>query len=169
VAGTNSPAIICVQVYRFNSTSPFLLNATSLLQIEGCEGCGTTPGEGEQLLDAGANFTIAASADQLLLGGPANANEGTILAFAITAKPGASGTYQLALQQFQLGTSRASACGPNGDLVAGNGKPNYVPPNEGCSPIIISGGPQFSIPGLGYTVPGGVILYRIISLTNSTQ
>ena len=37
VAGTSSPAIICVQVYWFNSTSPIVLNATSLLQIEGCE------------------------------------------------------------------------------------------------------------------------------------
>jgi hypothetical protein len=168
VAGARSPAIICVQVYWFNSTAPLVLNATSLLQIEGCEGCGT-PGEGEQLSDAGANFTVAASVDQLLLGGPTNANEGTILALSITAKPGASGIYQLALQRAQLESEGGYESCPNGDLVAGNGQPNYVPPNEICLPIIITGGTQFSIPGLGYTAPGGVLLYRIISLTNSTQ
>ncbi len=169
VAGTSSPAIICVQVYWFNSTSPIVLNATSLLQIEGCEGCGTTPGEGEQLPDAGANFTVAASVDQLTLGGPANAGEGTVLAYSITAKAGASGTYQLAVQGAQLGEDELWESGPNGNLVAGNGQPNYVPPGGTILPITISGGTSFTIPGVGYTVSAGILCYRIISLTNSTQ
>jgi len=169
VAGTTSQAIICVQVYWFNSTTPLVLNVTSLLQIEGCEGCGTTPGEGEQLPDAGANFTIAASVDQLTLGGPVSAGEGTVLAYSITAKPGASGTYWLAVQGAQLAKDELYEGGPNGNLVAGNGQPSYVPPGGEIMPIIISGGTSFTVPGVGYTVPAGILCYRIISLTNSTQ
>jgi len=163
VAGASSPAMICVQVYEFNSTSPIVLDTASLLEIEGF-----SPSSGQPILDPAANFTVAASVDQLTLGGPANAGEGTVLAFAITARPGASGTYQLALQRAQLGPDGPWEDCANGDLVAGNGQPNYVPPNEACLPIYITGGEQFSIPGLGYTVPGGILLYRIISLTNST-
>jgi hypothetical protein len=162
VAGASSPAIICVQVYEFNSASPFVMNATSLLKI-----VGYTP-SGGQLTDAAANFTITASVDQLTLGGPANAGEGTVLAFAITAKAGASGTYQLAVQGFHL-ESQPEECGPNGDLVAGTGQPSYLPSggSQGC--IVLSGGQSFSIPGVGYPVPAGNLCYRIISLTNSTQ
>jgi len=162
VAGTSSPAIICVQVYWFNSTSPFVVNATSLLKIVGYAPSGGQP------IDAAANFTVTASVDQLTLGGPANAGEGTVLAFAITAKAGASGTYQLAVQGAQLGPSSLWECGPNGDLVAGNGQPNYVPPG-GALCITISGGESFSVPGVGYQVGAGILCYRIISVTNSTQ
>ena len=64
VAGTSSPAIICVQVYEFNSTAPIVLNATSFLDIEGY--LPTQEAGGPSIL--GANFTVAASVDQLLLG-----------------------------------------------------------------------------------------------------
>ena len=103
------------------------------------------------------------------MGGPANAGEGTVLAYSITAKAGASGTYQLAVQGAQLGEDELWECGPNGNLVAGNGQPNYVPPSGTILPITISGGTNFTIPGVGYTVPAGILCYRIISLTNSTQ
>jgi len=141
-----------------------VLDTASVLEVEGY-----SPSSGQPILDPAANFTVAASTDQLTLGGPANEGEGTVLAYSITAKAGASGTYQVALQRYQLGPQGPWEDCANGDLVAGNGQPNYVPPNEGCLPILISGGTQFSIPGLGYTVPGGILLYRIISLTNSTQ
>jgi hypothetical protein len=172
VVGASSPAIICLQVYDFNSTNPIVLNATSLLDIEGY--LPEQMAGGPSIL--GANFTVAASADQLLLGGPTNANEGTILAFAITAKPGASGTYWLGVAQlprgFQLGSGGPYYCGPNGQLVAVSGQPDYVPSDETqiCVTIIAgTNSTQFSIPGVGYTVPGGVLLYRIIGLMNSTQ
>ncbi len=163
VAGTSSPAIICVQVYWFNSTSPMALNATSLLEIEG-----NPP-------DPAANFTVAASTDQLTLGGPSNAGEGTVLAYSITAKAGASGTYWLRVggstwsQGVQLGSSELQECGYNYDLVAGNGQPNYVVGDVSLCIDISGGEPTFSIPGVGYTVPAGILCYRIISLTNSTQ
>jgi len=162
-AGTSSPAIICVQVYWFNSPSPMVLNATSLLEIEG-----NPP-------DPAANFTVAASTDQLTLGGTANAGEGTVLAYSITAKAGASGTYWLRVggstwnQGVQLGSLELQECGYNDDLVAGNGQPNYVAGDVSLCIDISGGEPTFSIPGVGYQVPAGFLCYRIISLTNSTQ
>jgi len=168
VAGANSPAIICVQVYWFNSTSPIVLNAMSLLEIEGY-----SPSTGQAILDPAANFTVAASVDQLTLGGPANAGEGTVLAYSITAKAGASGTYWLALQGGQLQNGYNDGlyeCGPNGNLVAGNGQPNYVPPGVARECIyLVAGTPSFNIPGVGYSVPPNIICYRIISVTNSTH
>ena len=163
VAGAASPAIMCVQVYRFNSTSPFVVNATSLLEIWGVR-------SGAQLVDAAANFTITASVDKLTLGGPTNANEGAVVAFAITANAGASGTYQLGVQGFHL-ESQPTMCGPNGDLVAGSGQPSYSPSGGEQLCIIwnTSAGVSFSIPGISYAVPANVLCYRIISLTNSTQ
>jgi hypothetical protein len=164
VAGTASPAIICIQVYEFNSTSTFVVNATSLLKI-----VGYAPSSG-QAIDAAANFTVAASLDQLTLGGPANAGEDTVLAFAITARAGASGTYQLGVQGFDL-ESQATMCGPNGDLVAGSGQPSYLPSGgvQECIVFNTSAGGSFSVPGVGYPVPADALCYRIISLTNSTQ
>jgi len=163
VAGTSSPAIICVQVYWFNSTTPMVLNATSLLEIEG-----NPP-------DPAANFTVAASTDQLTLGGPANAGEGTVLAYSITAAAGASGTYWLRLggstwsQGAQLESGELQVCGYNYGLVAGNGQPNYTAGMTSLCIEISGGQQQFSIPGVSYTVPAGYLCYRIISLTNSTQ
>jgi len=168
VAGTSSPATICVQVYWFNSTSPMVLNTTSLLQIEGF-----SPSSGNPIPDPAANFTVAASTDQLTMGGPTNAGEGTVLAFSITANAGASGTYWLALKALELAPSGLTECGPDaelfGNLVAGNGQPDYVPPSYLPVCIIPGGSPTFSIPGVGYTVPPGALCFRIISVTNSTQ
>jgi hypothetical protein len=163
VAGTSSPAIICVQVYWFNSTTPIVLNATSLLEIEG------------NPANPAANFTVAASTDQLTVGGLANAGEGTVLAYSITAKAGASGTYWLRVggstwsQGVQLGSLELQECGYNYGLVAGNGQPNYTAGMTSLCIAIISGGQQFGIPGVSYTVPAGYLCYRIISLSNSTQ
>jgi hypothetical protein len=174
LAETDSPAVICIQLYWFNSTSVIVLpDPTRLLQIGGGSVNGTS------------NFTVNAylpgctSACELGFGGPASGDEGAIMAFGITAKPGASGTYQLNLhgplavpgqsvQVYSLAPQGLEGCLGNVDLMAGNGQPNYVSPNETCAPVQTNGGGQFSIPGLGYKVPGGVLLYRIISMTNST-
>jgi hypothetical protein len=182
VAGTSSPAIICLQVYWFDANTTITLGATSLLLPTESSARDVSPL---------ANFTVAASQDQILLGGPTNANEGTVVAYSITAKPGASGTYALTVQDsvesvqgpaFLIGVDYIGAhgletqpelhqtCGgPHVDLVAGNGRPNYVP-TPGLSECPVSvGGASFSIPGVSYQVPPNVLCYRIISLTNSTQ
>jgi len=104
-----------------------------------------------------------------------NAGEGTVLEFSVTAKAGASGTYWLALPggQLQNGSGNDAGlleCGPNGNLVAGNGQPNYVPPGAVRECVDwVAGTPSYSVPGVGYGVPPNIICYRIISLTNSTQ
>jgi hypothetical protein len=144
-----------------------VLNTTSPLEIGGF-----SPSSGDTVPDPAANFTVAASTDQLTLGGPTNAGEGTVLAYSITAKAGASGTYWFAVKASQLGLAGLRECGPYaeliGELVAGSGQPDYVPPSY--LPVCISGGvPAFSVPGVDYTVPAGFLCFRIISLTNSTQ
>jgi hypothetical protein len=145
-----------------------VLNATSVLEI-----LGVSPSSGNPILDPAANFTVAASTDQLTLGGPTNAGEGTVLAYSITAKGGASGTYWLAMKASQLEGTGLRECGPDaesfGSLLAGNGQPDYVPPSYYPVCIISGGVPAFSIPGVDYTVPAGFLCYRIISVTNSTQ
>jgi len=169
------PAIICVQLYWFDSNSSIILNdPTSLLQIGGS-------------VNGASNFTVNAylpgcvSACQLGFIGPTGQGEGQLVAFGITANVGASGTYQLNFQSpsdvgtgptpvqvYHLGPQGLEGCLGNVDLMAGNGQPNYVPPNEACPPVQIPGGGQFGIPGLGYKVPGDALLYRIVSMTNSS-
>jgi hypothetical protein len=177
VVGATSPAIICVQFYWFSSTPPITLDAMSLAGIGGYTQAGPFGGNDGSPIN-GANFTVAASQDQLLLGGPTNANEGTVVAYSITAKPGASGTYQVTVQGWQLGAQGVENCGPDGEpvavnLVAGNGQPDYVYSAPGmCGAINVTGTNStqaFSVPGVSYQIPSNVVLYRIISLTNSTQ
>lgn len=176
MAEINFPAIICVQLYWFDPNSSIILNnPTSLLQIGGS-------------INGASNFTVntylpgCLSACQLGFIGPTEGGEGQVVAFGITANVGASGTYQLNLQSpldvgtgpspvqvYYLGPQGLEGCLGNVDLMAGNGQPNYAPPNETCPPVQIPGGGQFSIPGLGYKVPGDALLYRIVSMTNSTQ
>jgi hypothetical protein len=85
-AGTRSPAIICLQLYYF-AASPETFNVTGALSIKAQQSA-----QGGRQFNGEANFTVVASQAQVVLGGPANENEGTVVAYAVTAKPGASGT-----------------------------------------------------------------------------
>ena len=91
-AKTSSPAVICVQLYEFNSTSLITVNTTNLISIQGSQ---AIQGGVREPVNGAGNFTVAASQRQVVLGGPTNAGEGTLVAFTITAKPGASGTYSI--------------------------------------------------------------------------
>jgi hypothetical protein len=120
----------------------------------------------------GEQTSVTASVDQLLLGGPTGANEGTILAFAITAKPGASGTYQLAVAQAGLfladqGGQRGGV--PNGILVAGTGQPDYVQSNVIFLPVYVNYTSGFQIQGMAYGMCSDILYYRFMVVTNSTQ
>lgn len=168
VVGSTSPAVICVQFYWFAATQ-MTPTAASLIQIEG-----VSPSSGQPVVGPAANFTIAASTDDLSLGGPTNSSEGTVVAYSINARPGASGTYQLRVDASVLGTQGVSNCGPHGlvafDLVEGNGQPNYLPPAVPVSCIVMIGTSQtYTIPGLPYNIPPNTLCYRIISMMNSTQ
>jgi len=177
VTTTSSPAIMCVQFYDFNSTSPILLNLTTLLHIQGA-----LPAVGP-FSDAtgGVNFTIAASQGQLLIGGPSNVNEGVVVGYMITAKPGVSGTYGVGFPGWRIGgagggtPATGDAC-TMGQLVAGGGEPDYR--LEGscieCSMVSSSSSTEansatpFAIPGAG-CVSSSTLFFQFIAETNSTQ
>jgi len=160
----NSPAVICVQLYEFNSTSLIAVNTTRLISIQGSQ---PIQGGGRESVSGVGNFSVVASQRQVVLGGPANAGEGTVVAFAISAKPGASGTYSISLGGFELG-SEPESCGSNGELVAGNGQPDYALIG-GCITYSTTSTQSFTIPGVGYNILSNSVYFRIISVTNSTQ
>lgn len=164
VTNSNSPAVICVQLYEFNSTSPITLNTTRLISIQGSQ---PIQGGRESVNGAG-NFSVVASQRQVVLGGPTNEGEGTVVAYAITAKPGASGTYSISLGGFELG-SEPESCGSNGELIAGNGQPNYALIGGCITYSTTSAQGSFTIPGVGYNILSNNIYFRIISVTNSTR
>lgn len=165
VAGTTSPAVICVQLYEFNSTAPVILNTTRLVIIQGSQ---PIQGGGRESVSGIANFTVVASQSQILLGGPTNAGEGTVVAFEITAKPGASGTYTIGLAGFGLGSEPDSCGGSNGYLIAGNGQPDYALVG-GCITYSTTSSSSSTIPGVSYNILSNDVYFRIISLTNSTK
>jgi len=166
VAKNNSPAVICVQLYDFNSTSLVTVNTTNLITIQGSQPIPGNP-NGRESVNGAGNFTIVASQSQVVLGGPTNAGEGTLVALSITAKPDASGTYSIAIGGFELG-DEPDSCASNGELVAGNGQPNYALIG-GCITYSTTTAQQsFTIPGVGYNVLSNRLYFRIVSLTNST-
>ncbi|MGH9918246.1 MAG: hypothetical protein ACRD6W_05160 [Nitrososphaerales archaeon] len=159
VAGGSSPAVICLQLYDFNSTSPIVLNTTSLLSILG-------PGPS----GSGAeNFTITTSQDQLTMGGPSNLNEGTIVAYAITAQPGASGTYGLHINAWQINQG-GEECGLEGILIAGTGQPDYTKGITSlCIYLEVPTPTPYSIPGVNYNIGSNEVYFKMVDALNSTQ
>ena len=174
VTGTIAPAIICFQLFYFNSTGSLTINLTNGLSIRAGR---STPFNGA------SNFTVAASQDQLVIGGPTDNNEGAIVAYTVTAKQGASGTYQLdflppgGLNRFLLGNQEPLGCPYYGLLVAGDGKPNYVLPSS-CltisttyfsSSTATAGATSYhTLAGVPYALIDGDIYFRALGMTNST-
>jgi hypothetical protein len=167
VAGTSSPVIICVQLYDFNSTSTILLNLPGLLNIQGPVLANGSFSESSGV----GNFTVVASQDQLIMGGPSNANEGIVVAYAVTAKPGASGTYAVGLTGWSVGDEEVAVLGTGctaGHLVAGSGDPNYLSNWVGeCMDTTMSS-PGSSNPGVS-SVNSNMLFFRVIAVTNSTR
>jgi len=167
VAGTSSPVVICVQLYDFNSTSTILLNLPGLLNIQGpvlANGSfSESSGEG--------NFTVVASQDQLTLGGHSNTNEGIVVGYAVTAKPGASGTYAVGLTGWLVGDEGVAVLGTGctaGLLVAGSGSPNYFSNWVGGCIDTTMTAPGSSNPGVS-PVNSNMLFFRVIAVNNSTQ
>lgn len=177
--GSTSPAIICIQFYLFDSNTNITLGTTGILLPPTCESAACESLVSNATLAFEANLTVTASQDQLVLGGSANANEGTVVAYSITGKPGATGTFPLTLHGSALDSADyilsqgLATCPLDFDLVAGNGQPNYVPPphpTTGCAVVDNYGilPESFGIPGVSYRLPPDILCYRVISLTNST-
>ena len=159
-----SSITVCFQVYDFNSTSTFQLNATALLGFEGFSG-GPSTGGGPFHVGLG-NFTISSVPSLITMGGPDNLNEGTVVSYSITPKPEANGSYFVGLFNrpatilFSDGPAQADSCGEY-ELVVGNGYPDYAWICSGgctCGP---AGSEYFMIPGLSYPLAGGAVYYRV--------
>ena len=121
-----------------------------------------------------SNFTVATSQDEIVLGGPANENEGAVVTYAVTAIAGASGTYQLGfLQSSSLGTwmlaLNPEQCAYYGELVAGNGQPNYAQQLGGCITYNTTYFTTTTVSGITYPLLTNNIYFRILGVTNSTQ
>jgi hypothetical protein len=172
VVGTSPPAILCLQLYDINSTSPIVVDTASLVSVQGSE----------QGFVGGGNFTVIASQDQLTLGGPSNLNEGTIVAYAITARPGANGTYSLQIGGWHLIGIDEELCPFYGQVIAGTGQPNYFRGLDGggspCTVINtlpngsvkLSPAEESEIPGVanGY-VMNSTLYFKAIDVVDSTQ
>ena len=160
-AGANTPAVICVQFYYFNSTTPTTQPISIVIQAA----------QTNRSFSGDSNFTIAASENQLVFGGPQNENEGAVVAFTVTAKPGASGTYELSFSgKYMLTPTEPAECAYYGTLVAGDGHPLYVFP-EGCITYNISGTNTNSLPtiqGIPYPVLSNTLFFRVVGVINST-
>jgi len=181
-AGTGSPTIICVQLYYHNQNATRILNLTDALSIQALQyvrnGSVLTP----RSFRGDSNFTITASQPLIVLGGPADENEGTLIGFNITAKPGASGTYQLGflstagLDGYMLASQGPESCGDYGQLSAGDGSPNYAQLVVHCitietltstSYVSTTGSAVVTVSGSG-PPPNGYLYFRVVGVTNST-
>jgi hypothetical protein len=166
VAGASSPAVVCLQLYDFNLTSPIMLNTTGVLSIQGFEhASGAKVG--------GGNFTIMASQDELAIGGPSDLNEGTIVAYSITANAGASGTYFLDANGWNVSLNDGNGPGvpcPIDDVVAGTGTPSYVGGLSGCGYQGYQPTTPFSIPGFNYDhLISNDLYFKVVDALNSTE
>jgi hypothetical protein len=165
---SSSPAIICVEVYYY-SFSAITLNLTDALQVQAVQSNRTFSGD--------SNFIITPSQSQLVIGASSNVNEGTLVAFAVTARAGASGTYELgllpsqsgALNTYMFGVQEPEDCGYYGLLVAGDGQPNYAQATGGCFTYNTSSAGLITVPGIPYGLESGDLDFRIVGVTNSTR
>jgi hypothetical protein len=174
----NSPATVCVQLYYYNYSSTLTLNLSRLLSIDTGTG-----GEGR---DSGsANITVSPNQSTLVIGGANSENEGTVIAFSLTAVSGASGTYGLGIGfdqssggvTYMIIPQQPNECGVYGEIVAGTGQPYYVP-EGGCisysvsyqsGSTITNSSKYHSIQGIQYPLLSGDLYFRVIGVTNSTR
>ena len=181
-AGVSSPAIICVQFFYYAS-STLTLNLSSLISVNGFHppvqnGSITYQ---NMLFNGGANFTINTNQSELVLGGPDGLNEGAMVAFQITAKAGASGTYGIDFKaDYMLDPTEPVGCGEYGELLAGTGQPNYFANYEGgCITYGVSTtnssqtetaiSSLHTISNYSYPLLSGDLYFRVAGVANSTQ
>jgi hypothetical protein len=122
VLGTTNgsqPAVICFRLYYYDSNATRTLNVSQALAIKG-----SYP-DGRQF-SAASNFTVEASQNQLVIGGRSDENEGATIAYGVTARPGVTGSYEMGFSgDWQLTPQEPMGCPYFGELVVGDGQPNY--------------------------------------------
>jgi hypothetical protein len=158
--------LICVQLYYYNQNSTRTLNLTDALSIQAIQYIKNGGIGMPRSFDGGSNFTVTASKPLLVLGGPTFENEGEIIGFNITAKPGASGTYQLSLFSssglgaFLLAGQEPESCGDYGQLLAGSGSPNYAQMAIHCVTIATT-----SV-STGHPHPDGYLYFKVLGVSS---
>jgi hypothetical protein len=154
-ASSSSAAVLCVRAYFFSSNQTYTADASKLLGINAYSANNT-------YFDGSSNFTVIPSPDQVTIGGPNNQNEGAVMAYAMIAKPGASGTYQIGLSStWVLGPDGPEQCGYYGELVAGTGQPNYIIRGfSGCIAYTVSFSGSTVTNSTKYTVLNNYVLYN---------
>jgi hypothetical protein len=194
-AGTTLPAVLCFQLYYY-SAAPLTLNLTSALSIEALQYIYNDSVGTPRSFSGALNFTVSVSQSQLVIGGPTNENEGTVVAYNLTAKASASGNYQLGFFSYpgfggdvwKLGPQEPLRCGYYGELLAGSGQPDYDQGTGGCITYATTSSTTTclcptapaacpcasestssspSIPGVPYPLMTGNIYFRIVGETNS--
>ncbi len=152
---SSSAAVLCVRAYFFSSNQTYAVNASQVLGINGYSASNV-------YFDGSSNFMVISSSDQILVGGPDNENEGAVMAFAMIAKPGASGTYQIGLgSTWVLGPGGPEQCGYYGELVAGPGQPNYINKGfSGCIAYTVSFSGTAATNSTKYPVLNNYVLYN---------
>jgi len=179
--GGSAPSVICLKFFYFNAfkgynaSSPLVLNITGALSIAAVESVYSEGLAYPEVFDGSQNFTFTVSQAQLAIGGPTNENEGAVVAFSLTANAGASGSYELGLfpsavfSLWLLNPQEPEQCGYYGELVAGNGFPNYAQSTGGCLTYPPSGVPSsYTIGGVPYELMIGDLYFAVIGVTNST-
>jgi len=174
---TNQTALLCVRVYYFNSNGTHTLNVSQALDMEAVE----YPQNAQPIVFSGAsNFTVTPSQDQLVIGGPDNENEGAEIAWALTAKPGASGSYELNFNSvsYVVGSGGPEECGSYGVVTAGNGEPSYLITGfQGCitysTQNVTTNSTKYTVASFdgfaSQVLINGDIYFLITGFTNSTQ
>jgi hypothetical protein len=134
---------------------------------------------------ADSNFTVSSSQGEVMMGGPANLGEGTVVGYSILANPGVTGTFWLGFG-FELTkgpilmlSQTAEGCVWYGQVVAGNVSA-FSSPNSGCdnlsnwsgyctSTVNSSSSQCSTIPGVPYPLIHGRPFFRVVSVTSSTR
>jgi hypothetical protein len=178
-AGTASPALLCVQLYYYSDLVPLTINLTGALSIRALQYVFDSGVANSRTFDGAKNFTITASQSEVTVGGPANESEGVVVAYAVTADGGASGTYPLGLSftntlsEWAFGSQGPESCGTYGQLVAGSGKPNYDQGMGGCVTYDTQGfttGSQggVTVPGVSFPLIKGDLYFGATAVSSST-
>jgi len=160
--GTYTPAVVCVQYYYFSSV-PRTLETSMMIQAA----------QANRSFSGDSNFTVDASANHLVFGGPQDEDEGAVVAYAVTAKPGTSGTYELDFSgSYMLSPGEPMECVYYETLIAGSGNPLYVYQyGFGCITYAFTGtatGNLPSIQGIQYPILTNTLFFRIVGVINST-
>jgi len=174
---TNETALLCARVYYFNPNGTRTLDVSQALYIEAVK----YPPNAQPVVFSGAsNFTVIPSQKQLVIGGQNNENEGAEVAWALTAMPGASGTYEFKFNSvsYVFVNGEPEDCGSYGQIIAGTGEPSYLNTGfEGCITYthvnVTTNSTKYTIVTIdgsaSQVLMNGAVYFQISGFTNSTQ